>query len=777
MGTSPYARTDRHSTRAAGSLVSVTTRLAVAVAAVALVAGGLPLAASLLAGGPAAAAPSGALSERAAVTFGAPKWSVPIPDGTSSIALSSPNVAELQSGPAVVVGDQAGYVYAYNLVTGTSEWTYDAGAPVTSTPSVAPTSSGSNLDTVFVGTGNAAEPTVGGYQAISPTGGDLWFTEETNPSTDPTPHSGVRASMAVGDLQGEADVVAGSMGEEEDALTAGSGGVLGGFPWYQADSDFTTPAIADLYGTGANEIIEGGDSSPGASYGTTYSPGGHLRILARSGNLDQSEPNGGLLCQYTTNQVVQSSPAVGEFLNALGQATSVGIVFGTGTYYPTASNTDQLIAVSSSCAFEWSATLDGDTSSSPALADVLGNGRLQVVEGTDTGSTGFVYALDGANGSTLWRTQVGRVIGSVVTADLGGGYQDVLAPTTDGVVVLDGQNGSVITTLDPNVGFQNSPLVTDDPDGEIGITLAGYENGGSVVTHYEIAGSDGALVDETGAWPQFHHDPQLTGNAGTTQSVEVACSPPSSTPAGYYMTGSDGGIFAFGNLPFCGSMGGHPLNEPVVGMAVTANGGGYWEVASDGGIFAFGNAGFYGSMGGTPLVRPVVGMAATPTGGGYWEVASDGGIFAFGSAGFYGSMGGTPLDAPVVGMAATPTGKGYWEVASDGGIFAFGAAKFYGSMGGHPLNKPVVGIAADSATGGYWEVASDGGVFSFGAPFYGSMGGTPLDKPIVGMESSPGGGYRFVAADGGIFSFGAAPFYGSMGGHPLNKPIVAMAGF
>ena len=50
------------------------------------------------------------------------------------------------------------------------------------------------------------------------------------------------------------------------------------------------------------------------------------------------------------------------------------------------------------------------------------------------------------------------------------------------------------------------------------------------------------------------------------------------------------------------------------------------------GIFAFGDAGFYGSMGGNPLNQPVVGIASTPDGKGYWEVASDGGIFAFGDA-------------------------------------------------------------------------------------------------------------------------------------------------
>jgi hypothetical protein len=39
-------------------------------------------------------------------------------------------------------------------------------------------------------------------------------------------------------------------------------------------------------------------------------------------------------------------------------------------------------------------------------------------------------------------------------------------------------------------------------------------------------------------------------------------------------------------------------------------GSGYRFVASDGGIFSY-NAPFYGSMGGKPLNKPVVGMAGT----------------------------------------------------------------------------------------------------------------------------------------------------------------------
>jgi hypothetical protein len=74
-------------------------------------------------------------------------------------------------------------------------------------------------------------------------------------------------------------------------------------------------------------------------------------------------------------------------------------------------------------------------------------------------------------------------------------------------------------------------------------------------------------------------------------------------------------------------------------MAATADGGGYWLVAADGGIFALGTAPFHGSMGGHTLNAPIVGMAATPDGGGYWLVAGDGGIFSFGNAPFAGSRG------------------------------------------------------------------------------------------------------------------------------------------
>ena len=507
-------------------------------------------------------------------------------------------------------------------------------------------------------------------------------------------------------------------------------------------------------------MVEGGDSSAGVAYGQTYTPGGHLRVLGAGGNL---------ICDYDTNQTVDSSPAVGNFLGGrpdryrLRHRDVLRRCLGLqhGVRRP---NTH--------CDIVWRTDLGGSTTGSPALGDLEGDGNLEVVEGANTGSGGLVWALNGSNGATMpgWpQATSGTIIGGVATADLtGGGYNDVLVPTSNGLVIYDGRSAQVVATLGAGtVGLQNTPMVTKDPNGTIGITIAGYDaQNAGIIQHYEIAGSRGHSLGKR-AWPMFHQNPQLTG---------------------------------WMNEPGPGH-----LTQPIVGMAPTGNDKGYWNVASDGGLFAFGNAGFHGSMGGQHLNRPVVGMAATRDGRGYWEVASDGGLFAFGDAHFYGSTGAFPLNRPVVGMAATPDGRGYWEVASDGGIFAFGDAHFYGSTGAIPLNQPVVGMAATpdgGATGwwpptaasspsvtptstarpgpsistgrwwawpsapngrGYWFVASDGGIFAFGdARFYGSMGAHPLNQPVVGMASNRGNGYWLVAADGGLFSFGSAPFYGSM---------------
>jgi SpoIID/LytB domain protein len=242
---------------------------------------------------------------------------------------------------------------------------------------------------------------------------------------------------------------------------------------------------------------------------------------------------------------------------------------------------------------------------------------------------------------------------------------------------------------------------------------------------------------------------------------------PSGGVDGYWVVAPDGGLFAFGNAPYYGSMGGTRLNQPVVGMAAKHDSAGYWMVARDGGIFAFGSAKFFGSMGGQRLNQPVVGMAPTPSGNGYWLVASDGGIFSFGDARFFGSTGSIRLNQPVVGMAATATGNGYWMVAADGGIFAFGDAKFHGSTGSIRLNQPVVGMTPDRNGNGYWLVAADGGIFAFNVPFHGSLPGIGASGPAVDIRATTtNGGYLIVTGAGRVYPFGDAPYFGQVADIP-----------
>ena len=219
---------------------------------------------------------------------------------------------------------------------------------------------------------------------------------------------------------------------------------------------------------------------------------------------------------------------------------------------------------------------------------------------------------------------------------------------------------------------------------------------------------------------------------------------------GYWTVNWAGAVTANGGAPTFGSpaLSGLRLNKPIAGIAATPDGEGYWLVGTDGGVFSFGDAKFYGSTGAIHLNLPIVGIAATPDGEGYWLVGSDGGVFSFGDAKFYGSTGNLHLNKAIVGMSVTGDGEGYWLVASDGGIFTFGDAKFYGSTGAVPLNQPIVGMAPTPDGAGYWLVASDGGIFTYGdAKFYGTLG-TDAGGVIGIVINPPVAGYTLVQANG-----------------------------
>jgi hypothetical protein len=413
--------------------------------------------------------------------------------------------------------------------------------------------------------------------------------------------------------------------------------------------------------------------------------------------------------------------------------------------------------------------------------------------------TGNVVALDG-RGSTdpdgvirSWQWSIGgRTIatGAAPTVRLGiGTAPSVTLKVTDS----GGATAEVTRTLSlPN---RAPSITTPSPaDGAVvgsnqpTLSAAASDPDGDVLTYaYRITGPavDRSSGPVTGRWtvPARTLDPGGTytwtvtvtdpsgARAQATRQLTVAMLPvaadviPTPSGKGYWQVASDGGVFAYGDAQFHGSVPGPGLRlTNIMGMARTPSGKGYWLVGRDGGVFSFGDAPFHGSLPGLDVrVGNIVGMVPTKSGGGYWLVGSDGGVFSFGDAQFHGSLGGRPLNAPVEAIAATRSGGGYWLVARDGGVFAFGDAPFHGSMGGRPLQAPIVDMDVTPDGGGYWMTAEDGGVFSFGnAPFHGSMAGQPLNGHVTGMSATPSGkGYWLNGCDGGLFTFGDAPFLGA----------------
>jgi hypothetical protein len=232
------------------------------------------------------------------------------------------------------------------------------------------------------------------------------------------------------------------------------------------------------------------------------------------------------------------------------------------------------------------------------------------------------------------------------------------------------------------------------------------------------------------------------------------------------------------------------LQRPVVGISPTASRGGYWLVASDGGVFAFGNAGYYGSIPGAGLApagsglphslnAPIVGMVPSSDGGGYFMVASDGGVFAFGDARFEGScpgMGG--CSGAAVAVVPDASGNGYWLITQTGNVYAFGDAPFDGAPGN--LGSAVTSAVRTTDGGGYWILLADGAVYAYGDAVarggpVGAVGG--FNPASAVFADASGGGYWVASAAGAVYTYGDAPNDGSMAGNHLNGSIIAAAGF
>ena len=434
------------------------------------------------------------------------------------------------------------------------------------------------------------------------------------------------------------------------------------------------------------------------------------------------------------------------------------------------------------------------TYSSPALSDVLGNGSLQVVEGTDQGpgDSGSVWVLNAATGQTIWkadRHRPGHRLGGHRRPDRSAATTTSSSPPSTAPSSSTAGPGPRWPTSAPTSACRTHRWSPTTPTGPSASPWPGTPPrpssptawGRSTTTRSPApngaGGRRGRLVAHVPSRPpadrqcRRNHpgriDPRLLGPGRRLHRLRPGW-PPTAASSPSAAT------------PFCGSTGGSRLNAPIVGMAQAPASGGYWEVASDGGIFAFGGAGFYGSMGGQHLNTPIVGMAATPDGKGYWVVASDGGIFAFGDAALLRVDGGP---------APQPTGGGDDVDHRGQRLPAGGLRRRHLLLRG--CARSSARWAASTSTSRSWAWSTTPTPAATGRwpptaasspsaapPSSGRPEPSRSTPPIVGMaETSNGSGYRLAASDGGVFSFGAPVLRVPWVGRRLNAPVVGMAGF
>jgi hypothetical protein len=253
---------------------------------------------------------------------------------------------------------------------------------------------------------------------------------------------------------------------------------------------------------------------------------------------------------------------------------------------------------------------------------------------------------------------------------------------------------------------------------------------------YWLVGADGGIFTFGAA--------RFYGSTGAIhlQRPVVGISPTSSD-TGYWLVASDGGVFSFGNAGFYGSVPGiglapaqssspKRLNAPIAGIVPTADQKGYFMVGSDGGVFSFGDGKFEGSCPGIGgCAGAAVAVMPDATGKGYWIVTAVGDVYSFGDAVYHGGPG--PQSAPVTAAVRTPSGNGYLILLANGTVYAYGdAVKRGGPVGVAGAANPATAIFTTSDGGGYWVATANGAVYNYGdAPNDGGMSGSRLNGSII----------------------------------------------
>jgi hypothetical protein len=372
----------------------------------------------------------------------------------------------------ILVGNTNGQLYCFNS-RAQLKWNYYVGASIQGAPACCDVD-GDGKQEVWVGD-------MGGWMwGFDCHGRPLskWGWPRRTPNYGG--FTGVFSSPAVGDVTGDgvADVVVGTYGNTIECWTY-YGAVNPGWPYDNKDTVWSSPALADIDRDGLKEIIIGADSTGGS--GWPYPAGGLLYALNGDGSMVPGFPR-------ITPEVTWSSPAVAD-INGDGYYE---IVVGTGHYYKamhrisTEGHRVYAYTHDGRDVPGWPVSAAGSTFSSPAIADINGDGVREVVIACNG-----MYGI-GEDHITAYRPDgrilldkkgfAGPMMGSPALGDItGDGVPDIMIGSGIQMCAYD-VYGNVLWSQNMRNFVVTSPAVGDfDGDGRVEVALGtGDAPGGSI---------------------------------------------------------------------------------------------------------------------------------------------------------------------------------------------------------------------------------------------------------------------------------------------------------
>jgi hypothetical protein len=368
------------------------------------------------------------------------------------------------------------YVYRYD---GTLFWQAHVRAPINSTPTTADITGDGHPDVVVSMGGFVETPHWdGGVIALNGlTGQELW-TFNTQDWLNHNPdgwRDGVFSTPAIGDINddGQPEITFGAwdqciylLDRFGQPLWGNLPGLLpgqircGGHGFYNEDTVWSSPALADVTGDGRLEIIVGADISPGNVWGDPG--GGYLYILDADGNT---------LAREWMDQVIVSSPAAADLDNdgAWEFVVGTGSSYASRGYYVSAFDYNPYLSDPvDRLVLRWRQPTQGRVFPSPAVADLNKDGWLDVVITAPTGDWGengtFIHAWRGRDGAVLFQRRAcdmwgnsGNTLSSPTVADVDGdGWPEILFSHQWEVSILN-HDGTYYTDY-------SSPQYTDGPN-------------------------------------------------------------------------------------------------------------------------------------------------------------------------------------------------------------------------------------------------------------------------------------------------------------------------